>query len=54
LPLLIFVGGDFWPSLAIVLVGGIGGATIMAVLLIPGAYILLNRKKQTPLPEAAI
>lgn len=53
LPLLIFVGGEFWPSLAIVLVGGIAGATIMAVLFIPGAYILLNRKKQALVPEAA-
>ncbi len=43
LPLLLFVGGDFWPSLAIVLVGGIGGATLVAVLFIPGAYLLLNR-----------
>ncbi|MEM7008652.1 MAG: efflux RND transporter permease subunit [Thermodesulfobacteriota bacterium] len=53
LPLLIFVGGEFWPSLAIVLVGGIAGATILAVLFIPGAYILLNRKKQVLVPEAA-
>ncbi|MCG8403773.1 MAG: efflux RND transporter permease subunit [Phycisphaerales bacterium] len=43
LPLLLFVGGDFWPSLAIVLVGGIGGATLIAVLFIPGAYILMRR-----------
>lgn len=53
LPLLLFVGGEFWPSLAIVLVGGIAGATIMAVLFIPGAYILLHRKKSALVPEAA-
>lgn len=40
LPLLLFVGGDFWPSLAIVLVGGIAGATLIALLFIPGAYLL--------------
>ncbi|MEM8835744.1 MAG: efflux RND transporter permease subunit [Planctomycetota bacterium] len=38
LPLLLFVGGDFWPSLAIVMAGGIGGATLIAVLFIPSAY----------------
>ncbi len=41
LPLLVFVGGDFWPSLAIVLVGGIAGASVVALLLIPAAYVLL-------------
>ena len=43
LPLLIFVGGDFWPSLAIVLVGGVGGAMILALLFIPASYVLLQR-----------
>lgn len=42
-PLLLFVGGDFWPSLAIVLVGGIAGASLVALLFIPGSYILLTR-----------
>jgi multidrug efflux pump len=42
LPLLLFVGGDFWPSLAIVLVGGIAGASLVALLFIPGAYILVT------------
>lgn len=41
LPLLLFVGGDFWPSLAIVLVGGIAGATLIALVYVPGAYLLL-------------
>lgn len=44
LPLLLFVGGDFWPSLAIVLVGGIIGATLIALLFIPASCVLLNRK----------
>ena len=35
LPLLIFVGGDFWPSLAIVLAGGVGGSMILALLFVP-------------------
>ncbi len=47
LPLLIFVGGDFWPALAIVLAGGVGGATILALVFVPAAYSLFHR-----LPEA--
>lgn len=45
LPLLIFVGGDFWPSLSIVLAGGVGGSMILALLLVPSAYVLLNRAR---------
>jgi len=43
LPLLVIVGGDFWPSMSIVLAGGIGGATIMALVFIPASYRLLRR-----------
>jgi multidrug efflux pump subunit AcrB len=42
LPLLIFIGGDFWPPLAIVLAGGVLGATLIALLLVPAAYLLLG------------
>ena len=42
LPLIVFVGGDFWPSMSIVLAGGIVGASIMALLFIPAAYRLLR------------
>lgn len=42
LPLLIFVGGDFWPALAVVLAGGVGGATLLAITFIPAGYILLR------------
>ncbi|MEM7229057.1 MAG: efflux RND transporter permease subunit [Planctomycetota bacterium] len=41
LPLLIFTGGDFWPSLAIVMAGGITGATILAILFVPAMYRLI-------------
>ncbi|MEM1167459.1 MAG: efflux RND transporter permease subunit [Planctomycetota bacterium] len=41
LPLLLFIGGDFWPSLAIVMVGGISGATLLALLYVPVAYRLI-------------
>lgn len=43
LPLLLFVGGDFWPGLAIVLAGGVGGATILALGFVPAAYVVLHR-----------
>jgi multidrug efflux pump subunit AcrB len=42
LPLLLFVGGDFWPPLAIVLVGGVGGSTLLALFFTPAAYRLLR------------
>ena len=57
LPLLIFVGGDFWPPLAIVLAGGVGGATILALLLIPSAYVLLFARQtiyESPEEEDAL
>ena len=38
LPLLLFVGGDFWPPLAIVLSGGVGGSTLLAMVFVPSAY----------------
>ncbi|MGB0766119.1 MAG: efflux RND transporter permease subunit [Phycisphaeraceae bacterium] len=47
LPLLLFVGGDFWPSLAIVLVGGIIGATLIALVFIPASHLLLCRVKRS-------
>ena len=43
LPLLIFVGGDFWPPLAIVLAGGVGGSTLLAMFFTPSAYGLIQR-----------
>ncbi len=40
--LLLFVGADVRPSLAIVLVGGITGASVVALLLVPAAMILVG------------
>ncbi len=45
IPLLVFVGGDFWPSLSIVLAGGVGGSMILALLLVPAAYVLIYRPR---------
>ena len=44
LPLLLFVGGDFWPPLAIVLAGGVAGATILATIFVPAGYVLTQRR----------
>ena len=41
MPLLIFIGGDFWPPLAVVLAGGVGGATLLAMIFTPSAYRLV-------------
>jgi len=38
---LILAGGGFWPPLAVVIAGGVGGATILALYFIPCAYLLL-------------
>ncbi|MEM7600045.1 MAG: efflux RND transporter permease subunit [Verrucomicrobiota bacterium] len=45
LPLLILIGGQFWPPLAIVLAGGVGGATFLAAVFSPAAYRLIAARK---------
>jgi len=52
LPLLLLVGGDFWPSLAIVLAGGVGGATLLALVFVPAAYSLVMRGSRGEAEEA--
>ncbi|MDB9372078.1 efflux RND transporter permease subunit [Nodularia sphaerocarpa] len=42
---LILGGGGFWPPLAVVIAGGVGGATILALYFIPSAYLLLPSAK---------
>jgi hypothetical protein len=37
-PLLI-AGGTFWPPLAIVIAGGVGGAPLLATVYIPATYV---------------
>jgi multidrug efflux pump subunit AcrB len=43
LPLLLLVGGDFWPSLAIVLATGIPFATLLSIGFVPATYVLVTR-----------
>ena len=43
---LIAGGGGFWPPLAIAIAGGVGGATIIALLFVPSTYIFLKCPRQ--------
>ena len=40
---LLLGGGTFWPPLAVVIAGGVGGATILATIYIPSVYVLVRR-----------
>ena len=46
---LIVGGGGFWPPLAVVIAGGVGGATILSLYFIPSIYILVTQKKRNKL-----
>ena len=57
MPLLIFIGGDFWPPLAVVLAGGVGGATLLAMIFTPSAYrlvIIVRRSMATILHKEVV
>jgi len=38
---LILSGGRFWPPLAVTIAGGVGGATLLALLFVPAVHVLL-------------
>ncbi|MCR9199739.1 MAG: efflux RND transporter permease subunit [Planctomycetaceae bacterium] len=38
---LIIAGGGFWPPMAVTIAGGVGGATILALIFVPACYLLL-------------
>ncbi|MBE9100860.1 efflux RND transporter permease subunit [Vacuolonema iberomarrocanum] len=40
---LLLDGGEFWPPLAVAIAGGVGGATFLALFLVPSAYCLFRR-----------
>jgi multidrug efflux pump subunit AcrB len=46
---LIIGGGGFWPPLAVAIAGGVGGATILALFMVPSAYLMLMG--QSPMPS---
>jgi multidrug efflux pump subunit AcrB len=41
---LVWGGGDFWPPLAITIAGGVLGATLLALILVPSLFLVLNRR----------
>ena len=51
---LLLGGGEFWPPLAIAIAGGVIGATLLALYLIPAAYLIVVRGKERKFPNGAI
>ena len=51
---LILAGGDFWPPLAVVIAGGVIGATLIALLYIPATYVLLKGLQRTLLNDSSL
>lgn len=41
---LIIAGGGFWPPLAVTIAGGVGGATILALIFVPACYMILMKR----------
>ncbi len=42
---LIFFGGRFWPPMATAIAGGVGGASILALLLVPSMFVWMTRRR---------
>ena len=40
---LILAGGKFWPPLAVTIAGGVGGATLMALILAPALHLMTRK-----------
>lgn len=41
---LILSGGGFWPPMAVTIAGGVGGATLLALYVVPAMHILSHRR----------
>ena len=50
---LIAGGGRFWPPLAVTIAGGVGGATLLALLFVPAVHVILFGRSQ-PADDASI
>ncbi len=44
---LILAGGGFWPPMAVAIAGGVGGATVLALVFAPSLYLLLMCRNQS-------
>ena len=51
---LLLGGGEFWPPLAIAIAGGVIGATLLALYLIPAAYLIIISQKSRQFHTKAI
>ncbi|MEQ9407898.1 MAG: efflux RND transporter permease subunit [Fuerstiella sp.] len=49
---LIVSGGNFWPPLAVTIAGGVGGATVLALIFVPAAYLVLMNRSFRRVPGA--
>lgn len=45
-------GGEFWPPVAVGITGGVVGATVLALVFIPSAYLLVYRGKKQSVGSA--
>ncbi len=50
---LILAGGGFWPPLAISVAGGVAGATLLALVFVPSAFVLMFGRQPEPRREPA-
>ena len=51
---LLLGGGEFWPPLAIAIAGGVIGATLLTLYLIPAAYLIVIKRKYQKFSNGAI
>ncbi len=45
IPLILFVGGEFWPPLAVVIAGGVGFSIMLSLWMTPCLYVLINHRQ---------
>lgn len=48
---LLMDGGEFWPPLAICVAGGVMGATLLALFLVPCVYLLVRKRPKNEYPK---
>jgi len=53
LPLLLLIGGEFWPPLAVVLFWGVGGSTLLALFFTPVLYTVIGFSSPKPVNVAS-
>jgi len=50
-PLFVFVGGDFWPPLAVVIAGGVACSVVLSLVFTPCAFVLVTARGARRAPE---